>query len=144
MTLIGGGAGAGCRGPRLHCRKCCNAAQHPVGRPLGARAAGHVLRQLVGPACVPPALPVLALLLPSVPPLPLRAAVPLAAGGCGARFSVLRVLGADAVRALAAVAAAAASAAAPAALAVAARAAAGAVAPGRGHGRSLTVGVLPP
>lgn len=129
-----GGPGAGGRRPGLHRRQRGDAAQHPVRRALGPRAAGGLPAELVGPA-VPPALR--------------PAAAPLAAGGGGAGLPVLRVLGAEAAGALTAVAAAAAPASAAASatsalaasgLAVAAHAAAGAVASGRGRRLAL----LPP
>lgn len=132
-VLTGRGAGARGRRPGLRRRQRRDAPQHPVRCPLGCGAAGHVLRELVRPPAVLPALRL------QPPPLSfvstlcsLRAA--LATRGSGAGLSVLRVLRADAVGTLAAVAAAAASAAAPAAvtLAVAAHAAAGAVSSGRG------------
>lgn len=108
----------------MHGGEGCDAAQHPVRRALGPGAAGRLLREPLGPPAVQPALPAAA------HPRLFRAA--LAARGSGPGLPVFRVLGADAVGALAAVATAAAAAAAAAvALAVAAHAAARAVAAGR-------------
>lgn len=116
----------------VHGSERCDAAQHPVRRALRPGAAGHLLREPLGPPVVQPALPSAA--------HPRLSGTALAARGSGSGLSVFRVLGADAVGALAAVAATAASTAAAAiALAVAAHAAAGAVAARRGVGLRLAL-----
>lgn len=114
----------------MHCGESRHAAQHPVARPFSPGAAGHLLREPLGPPVVRPALPLAALSR-------LRGTA-LAARRGGPGLSVFGVLGADAVGALAAVAAAAApAAAASVCLPVAAHAAAGAVAARGGVGLRL-------